>query len=96
MRSKDIFLLTLAAACLASPLTFADVVDKAVDAFHETCLAHGPDFDGTVALAKARGWTLLFGDAALAPVDEVKAFQSWQASGEDLPGGTRSPSLKAP
>ena len=34
MRSKDIFLLTLAAACLASPLTFADVVDKAVDAFH--------------------------------------------------------------
>lgn len=87
--SKGIFFLTLAAAaCLISPLALADAVDRAMDAFHKTCLAHGPDFERTALLAKTRGWTPLSGDAALAPVNDVKAFQGWQASGEDMPTGT--------
>lgn len=85
--SKCIFFLTLAAVSLVPLPSLADGVDQAVDAFHRTCLAHGPDFERTVALAMTRRWTPLSGDAALAPVQGVKAFRGWQA-GEDLPNGT--------
>ncbi|TGS82393.1 hypothetical protein EN818_27485 [Mesorhizobium sp. M3A.F.Ca.ET.175.01.1.1] len=51
---------------------------------------NGPDFERTVAQAGTRGWTPLSGDAALAPVDDVKAFRGWQA-GEDLRNGSVRP-----
>ncbi|ESW82281.1 hypothetical protein X760_01445 [Mesorhizobium sp. LSHC422A00] len=85
---KTYLSLTLAAAWLASPLAHADGVDRALDAFHATCLAHGPDFERTATLAKTRGWTPLVDGAALAPVDAMKAFRGWQVTGDDLPAGT--------
>ncbi|RWQ87115.1 MAG: hypothetical protein EOS85_06710 [Mesorhizobium sp.] len=85
---KAFFSMTLAAAWLASPFAHADGVDRALDAFHETCLAHGPDFERTETLAKTHGWTPLSDGAALAPVDAMKAFRGWQVAGEDLPAGT--------
>ncbi|MER8499350.1 hypothetical protein [Mesorhizobium sp. M1142] len=86
--SKAFFSLTLAAACLASPLALADGVDRALDAFHWTCLAQGPDFERTIALAKTRGWTPLSDGADLAPIEDMKVFRGWQATGADLPAGT--------
>ncbi|TIN17267.1 MAG: hypothetical protein E5Y31_29465, partial [Mesorhizobium sp.] len=69
--SKDFFSLTLAAACLASPLALADGVDRALEAFHWTCLAQGPDLERTIALAKTRGWTPLSDGADLAPIEDM-------------------------
>ncbi|TIU99006.1 MAG: hypothetical protein E5W04_22300 [Mesorhizobium sp.] len=85
--SKRIFFVTLAAACLVTLPSLADGVDQAVDALHQTCLAHGPDFERTVAQAATRRWTPLSGYAALAPVNEVSAFRAWEAD-EELPSGT--------
>lgn len=85
---KPVFSMTLAAVWLASPLAHADTVDRALNAFHETCLAHGPDFERTETLAKTRGWKPLSDGEALAPVDAMKAFRGWQVAGKDLPAGT--------
>lgn len=85
---KPYFSLTLAAAWLVSPLAHADGIDRALDAFHDTCLAYGPDFERTATLAKTRGWTPLVDGAALAPVDAMKAFRGWWVTGDDLPAGT--------
>ncbi|MER8957060.1 hypothetical protein NKH98_31225 [Mesorhizobium sp. M0833] len=93
--SKAIFVLALATMCLSSAPVYADNVDLGLEAFHETCLAHGPDFERTAAVAKTRGWTPLSGDAALAPVDDVDAFQGWAVTGHDLPAGTMIAVTKA-
>ncbi|MER8505330.1 hypothetical protein NKH91_04240 [Mesorhizobium sp. M0894] len=93
--SKACFVLAFAAMWLTSPLAHADKVDLALEAFHGICLAHGPDFERTAAVAKKRGWTPLSGDAALAPVDDVKAFQGWVAAGDDLPAKTMIAVTKA-
>ncbi len=93
--SKAFFVPALAAMWLTSPMAHADNVDLALEAFHETCLAHGPDFERTAAVAKTRGWTPLSGDAALAPVDDVDAFQGWKVTGNDLPAGTMIAVTKA-
>ncbi|MFD2054318.1 hypothetical protein ACFSQT_14835 [Mesorhizobium calcicola] len=85
--SRSFFLLMLAATCLSSQPVHAGGTDRALDAFHRTCVAQGPDFERTMTLAKTRGWAPLSGDAALAPVDEMTAFQAWQTVGEDLPAG---------
>ncbi|MER9210474.1 hypothetical protein NKI54_00135 [Mesorhizobium sp. M0663] len=86
--SKAVFAFALAGVCLVSTPVYADKVDLGLEAFHQNCLAHGPDFERTVAVAKTRGWTPLSGDAALAPVDDVNAFQGWAVTGNDLPAGT--------
>ncbi|MER8972688.1 hypothetical protein [Mesorhizobium sp. M0800] len=91
--SKAPFAFALAGVCLTP--VYADNVDLGLEAFHETCLAHGPDFERTAAVAKARGWTPLSGDAALAPVDDVDAFQGWAVTGNDLPAGTMIAVTKA-
>ncbi|ESX78363.1 hypothetical protein X757_06595 [Mesorhizobium sp. LSHC414A00] len=51
---KAHFFLMLASGCLASPLLYADNVDLALEPFHETCLAHGADFERTAATQKTR------------------------------------------
>ncbi|MER9353287.1 hypothetical protein NKI61_08290 [Mesorhizobium sp. M0514] len=92
---KAYFFLMLASGCLASSLLYADNVDLALEAFHETCLAHGADFERTAATARKRGWTPLSGEAGLAPVDDVDAFQGWAVTGGDLPAGTMIAVTKA-
>ncbi|MER9304685.1 hypothetical protein NKJ06_05675 [Mesorhizobium sp. M0293] len=86
--SRVLVAFALAGVCLTSTPVYADNVDLGLETFHQTCLAHGPDFERTVAVAKTRGWTPLSGDAALAPVDDVEAFQGWAVTGNDLPAGT--------
>ncbi|MER9953070.1 hypothetical protein [Mesorhizobium sp. M0047] len=79
--SKALFISALAATCLRSPLVLL-----ALEAFHGICLA--PDFERIAAVARTRGWTPLSGDATLAPVDDVDAFEGWAVTGDDLPAGT--------
>ncbi|MER9768601.1 hypothetical protein NKJ09_21305 [Mesorhizobium sp. M0189] len=86
--SKALFAFAFAGVCLISTPVYADNVDLGLEAFHQTCLVHGPDFERTAAVAKTRGWTPLSGDAALAPIDDVEAFQGWAVTGNDLPAGT--------
>ncbi|MER8772307.1 hypothetical protein NKH63_26880 [Mesorhizobium sp. M0960] len=93
--SKPVFIPALASICLRSPLVRADNVDLALEAFHGICLAHGPDFERTVAAARRRGWAPLCDDAALDPVDDVDAFQGWEATGDDLPAKTMIAVTKA-
>lgn len=64
-----------AALCPASLVHAGVDVERALEAFHSTCLAHGPDFDQTAEAAGGRGWTPVSGDtfATLAPVADVEA-----------------------
>ncbi|AWC20871.1 hypothetical protein CO731_00312 [Aminobacter sp. MSH1] len=75
-----IFISGLAAACLMSPATWADDADVALDFFHETCLAEGPDYDRTTELARKESWLPASEIAALAPVQSVNAFKAWSTA----------------
>jgi hypothetical protein len=85
------FLLTLfVALCPASPVYAGVDVERALEAFHSTCLSHGPDFDRTVEAARGRGWTPVSGDplATLAPVKNVEAAKAWTTAADDtMPRG---------
>lgn len=54
----------------------------AVEVFRTRCLAEGPRFDKTVALAKHEEWPELAADMAMAftPVGEPSAIEGWIAS----------------
>lgn len=80
-------LLTFAMACLISSAALADEVDLALEAFHSTCLAQGPDFERTAAAAERRGWQLLSREAVamLAPVKDINASRGWVAEGHGMP-----------
>ncbi|RWH82149.1 MAG: hypothetical protein EOQ86_09240 [Mesorhizobium sp.] len=86
------FLLTLfIALCPASPVYAGVDVERALEAFHSTCLAHGPDFDRTVEAARGRGWTPVSGDtlATLAPFANVEAAKAWTTAADDtMPRGS--------
>jgi hypothetical protein len=87
--SRGIQILGLLAFCLMASHLHAGEVEDALEAFHNTCLAQGPDFDRTAAAAKRLGWTPLSNDAAatLAPIEDVDHFQGGLASGNGLPVG---------
>lgn len=77
--SPRFFLTLFAALCPASLVHAGADVERALEAFHSTCLAYGPDFDRTVGTARGRGWTPVSGDAraTLAPVKNVEAAKAW-------------------
>ncbi|MER9953199.1 hypothetical protein [Mesorhizobium sp. M0047] len=90
-------LIAVATVCLTSTPVYADKVDLAVEAFHRTCLAHGPDFERTVATAVRLGWSPLSGkpSAPVLPADGVDAFQRWLTNGNDMPVKTMIAVAKA-
>ncbi|MER8614503.1 hypothetical protein [Mesorhizobium sp. M1136] len=92
--SKTLFALALAGVCLTSTLVYADNVDLALEAFHGTCLAHGPDFERTVAAAGKLGWAPLSGDD-FPSVGSPDAIQGWVATGDDMPAKTMIAVAKA-
>ncbi len=92
--SKALFALALAGVCLTSTPVYADNVDLALKAFHETCLAHGPDFERTVAAAEKLGWAPLSGDH-FPSMGSVDAIQGWVAIGNDMPAKTMIAVAKA-
>ena len=86
------FLLTLLATtlCPASSLNAGVDVEFALEAFHTTCLAYGPDFDRTAGAARRLGWTPVaygaFSD--LSPVANVSDAKSWTTAADDtMPKG---------
>ncbi|MER8969447.1 hypothetical protein NKH89_12155 [Mesorhizobium sp. M0923] len=90
---KTLLALLLTSVHMTSPV-HADNVDLALEAFHGTCLAHGPDFERTVAAAGKLGWTPRPGDD-FASVGSVNAIQGWVASGNDMPAKTMIAVAKA-
>ncbi len=85
------FLMVLVAALYpASPVHASVDVEQALEAFHSTCLAHGPDFERTAAAASGRGWTPIAEDAfaTLAPIEDAQAMKGWKATGKTMPEGT--------
>ncbi|TIL85438.1 MAG: hypothetical protein E5Y73_29430 [Mesorhizobium sp.] len=85
------FLLTLSMAlCPASPVYAGVDVERALEAFHSTCLAHGPDFDRTAVAAGGRGWTpVAFGAFSdLSPIANVNDAKTWTTVADDtMPKG---------
>jgi hypothetical protein len=85
------FLLTLLATLRPASSLHAGVdVDFALEAFHTTCLAYGPDFDRTAAAAGRLGWTPVaygaFSD--LSYVANVSDAKSWTTAADDtMPKG---------
>ncbi|RWO89054.1 hypothetical protein [Mesorhizobium sp.] len=86
------FFLTLFVTLCPASLVHAGADDeRALEAFHSTCLPHGPDFDRTAVAAGGRGWTPVSGDpvASLAPVKNVEAAKAWTTAADDtMPRGS--------
>jgi hypothetical protein len=85
------FLVVLVAALYPASSVHAGVdVEQALEAFHSTCLAHGPDFDRTAAAAGGLGWTPIAEDtfATLAPVEDAQEMKGWRVTGKTMPEGT--------
>lgn len=86
------FLMTLfVALCRASPVYAGVDVKRALEAFHSTCLAHGPDFDRTTEAAGRLGWTpVAFGAFSdLSPIANVNDAKTWTTAADDtMPKGT--------
>jgi hypothetical protein len=63
----------------------AEDVGPAIELFAARCLAEGPRFDKTVALAKQEKWPTLAADMAMAftPVGEPSSIEGWVASKGD-------------
>ena len=59
-------------------------VERALEAFHSTCLAHGPDFDRTAEAAGRLGWTPVaygaFSD--LSPIANVNDAKTWTTAAD--------------
>jgi hypothetical protein len=88
--SPRLLLTLLAAFYPASSLHAGVDVERALEAFHSTCLAHGPDFDRTVAAAGRLGWTsVAFGAFSdLSPVANVNDAKTWTTAADDtMPKG---------
>ncbi|RWM22932.1 hypothetical protein [Mesorhizobium sp.] len=89
--SHGIKILGATALCLISlPVHGSVDVERAVESFHSTCLAQGPDFDRTTAAASRLGWAPMAEDAfaKLAPLDNPQAMRGWRAKGDAMPAGT--------
>lgn len=86
MPSRFTFL-AITAACLTPSAACANDIDLVLDAFHRTCLAHGPNFEVSVAAAERRGWKPLSeaGIALLAPVASVDAVNAWSVTERGMP-----------
>ncbi|SJM30765.1 conserved hypothetical protein [Mesorhizobium delmotii] len=58
-------------------------VERALEAFHSTCLAHGPDFDRTAAAAGRLRWTPVSYDAFsnFSPIANVNEAKTWDDCG---------------
>jgi hypothetical protein len=88
--SSRFVLMLLAALCPASSLHAGVDVELALEAFHTTCLAHGPDFDRTAAAAERLGWTpVAYGAYSdLSPLGNVHDAKSWVTAADDnMPKG---------
>jgi hypothetical protein len=81
MRAAFVLLSFLSVPVLAR----ADDVGPAIETFAARCLAEGPRFDKTVALAKQEEWPELAADMAMAftPVGEPSSIEGWIASKGD-------------
>jgi hypothetical protein len=88
-RAIKIFGVT-ALSLIALPAHAGVDVERAVESFHSTCLAQGPDFDRTTAAAAGLGWTSMAEGAfaKLAPLDTAQAMKGWRAKGNAMPAGT--------
>ena len=88
--SSRLLLTLLATLCPASSLHAGVDVERALEAFHTTCLAHGPDFDRTAAAAERLGWTpVAYGAYSdLSPLGNVHDAKSWVTAADDnMPKG---------
>jgi hypothetical protein len=84
-------LLTLFAAVPLASFAHAGVdVERALETFHGTCLAQGPDFERTAAAAGRLGRTPMAEDtfATLAPIEDAQAMKGWRTTGKTMPEGT--------
>ncbi|QIA21988.1 hypothetical protein [Mesorhizobium sp. AA22] len=89
--SRCIKILGVTILCLTAFPALAGVdVEQALESFHSTCLAHGPDFDRTTAAADGLGWEPIAEDAfaKLAPLENARAMRGWRATGKAMPEGT--------
>ncbi|MER9794898.1 hypothetical protein [Mesorhizobium sp. M0213] len=94
--------LTLAGTILGltmSPAQAASDADQAVEHFHRTCLAEGPNFERMIETAHERRWTLIAetGFAELAPIANPTSVEAWLVAEaeEGLPAGTIIGTTKA-
>ncbi|MER9234122.1 hypothetical protein NKI56_18810 [Mesorhizobium sp. M0622] len=82
-----------------SPAQAASDADQAVEQFHRTCLAEGPNFERMIETAHERRWTLIAeaGFAELAPIANPTSVEAWLVAEaeEGLPAGTIIGTTKA-
>jgi hypothetical protein len=69
---------TAISLCLAYP-SYAEEVQKSLNAFYSICLVDGPSFERTEASASVMGWKPLSTDALtmFAPREKVDSYKGW-------------------